>query len=74
MLQGKALDEITGGVVDACLRLHIGLGPGLLESVYETVLARDLERRGLFIERQKARILRVRWSLLQRNAARGYSR
>ena len=53
MLQGKALDEITGGVVDASLRLHIGLGPGLLESVYETVLARDLERRGLFIERQK---------------------
>jgi iron complex transport system substrate-binding protein len=47
------LDEITGGVVDAAYKLHMGLGPGLLESVYEVVLARDLERRGFAIERQK---------------------
>jgi len=47
------LDEITGGIVDAAMKLHTGLGPGLLESVYEAVLARDLERRGLRVERQK---------------------
>ncbi len=47
------LDEITGGVVDAAYRLHKGLGPGLLESVYEKVLARDLQRRGFQVERQK---------------------
>jgi len=50
---GKALDDITGAVVDVAYRLHTGLGPGLLESVYETVLARDLARQGLYIERQK---------------------
>jgi iron complex transport system substrate-binding protein len=46
------LDRITGEVVDAAYKLHTSLGPGLLESVYETVLARDLERRGLQICRQ----------------------
>lgn len=48
------IDEITGQVVDAALKLHMQLGPGLLESVYELVLARELERRGLIVERQKA--------------------
>jgi len=48
-----SLDSVTGEVVDAALKLHRGLGPGLLESVYETVLARDLERRGLDVSRQK---------------------
>lgn len=46
-------DPITAEIVDASYKLHIALGPGLLESVYETVLARDLERRGLKVERQK---------------------
>jgi iron complex transport system substrate-binding protein len=40
-------------VVDAALQLHRDLGPGLLESVYEAVLAKILEQRGLQIERQK---------------------
>ena len=48
------LDTITGQIVDAAVKLHQSLGPGLLESVYETVLARDLERRGLRLVRQKA--------------------
>jgi iron complex transport system substrate-binding protein len=37
----KALDDITGEVVDAAYKLHSGLGPGLLESVYEAILARS---------------------------------
>ncbi len=49
----KGLDDITGAVIDAAVRIHQGLGPGLLESVYETVLARELERRGFHVERQK---------------------
>ena len=53
MMAARALDEITGGIVDAAYKLHTGLGPGLLESVYETVLARDLQRRGFQVERQK---------------------
>jgi iron complex transport system substrate-binding protein len=48
------LNEITGRVVDAAVRIHTCLGPGLMESVYEVVLARDLERAGLRVERQKA--------------------
>ena len=48
-----SLDHVTGEIVDAALKLHQGLGPGLLESVYETVLARDLQRRGLGVTRQK---------------------
>jgi iron complex transport system substrate-binding protein len=48
-----ALDDITGAIVDASVKLHTKLGPGLLESVYEVVLARDLARRGLLVERQK---------------------
>ena len=41
----KGLDDITGAIVDASVKLHKELGPGLLESVYEVVLARVLERR-----------------------------
>ena len=48
-----ALDDITGAIVDASLKIHRELGPGLLESVYEAVLARALERGGFQIERQK---------------------
>jgi GxxExxY protein len=47
------LDDITGAIVDASLRIHRRLGPGLLESVYEIILASVLERRGLQVERQR---------------------
>jgi len=53
-MNGAELDRITGEIVDAAYKLHTALGPGLLESVYETVLARDLERRGLTVQRQMA--------------------
>ena len=49
----KPLDDITGAIVDASIRIHMDLGPGLLESVYESVLARALEKRGFLVERQK---------------------
>jgi GxxExxY protein len=47
------LDDITGAIIDEAIKIHKELGPGLLESVYEVVLARALERRGLRVERQK---------------------
>ena len=50
----RSLDDITGAIVDAAYRLHTGLGPGLLESVYEVILARDLARQGFTVERQRA--------------------
>jgi GxxExxY protein len=49
----KELDDITGAIVDAAMKIHRELGPGLLESVYEAVLARALERRGFHVERKK---------------------
>jgi GxxExxY protein len=46
------VDEVTGVIVDAAFGIHTRLGPGLMESVYEALLARDLERRGLSAQRQ----------------------
>ena len=48
------LDDISGIIVDECYHLHVRLGPGLLESVYEALLAQALQRRGLRVVRQKA--------------------
>lgn len=50
----RQLDEITGQIIDSAIHIHRTLGPGLLESVYEAVLARDLVRRGLDVEKQKS--------------------
>ena len=47
------IDEVTGEVVDAAVKLHKRVGPGLLESVYQILLAKELERRGLDVERKK---------------------
>ncbi len=46
-------EEVSAIVVDTAYHLHRGLGPGLLESVYEALLAGMLERRSLHVERQK---------------------
>ncbi len=40
-------NEIAKVIVDAAFKVHTTLGPGLLESVYETVLAFELRKRGL---------------------------
>jgi GxxExxY protein len=45
-------NEIAKIVVDAAIKVHRALGPGLLESVYEIVLAHELAKRGLKVERQ----------------------
>ncbi|MEW6490420.1 MAG: GxxExxY protein [Thermodesulfobacteriota bacterium] len=46
-------NEVARAVVDAAFHVHKELGPGLLESVYEAVLAKELTRRGLSVERQR---------------------
>ncbi len=46
------INEITGEIVDASVKIHKELGPGLLESVYEEVLHYELTKRGLFSQRQ----------------------
>jgi GxxExxY protein len=45
-------NEIAKKIVDAAYHIHKRLGPGLLESVYETVLAYELKKRGLNVKRQ----------------------
>jgi len=50
----QPVDEITGQIVDAAYHVYRRLGPGLLESVCQGVLATELERRGLRVERNKA--------------------
>lgn len=47
------IDQISGDVLDHAIRLHKELGPGLLETVYETVLAAQLARAGYKVDRQK---------------------
>jgi GxxExxY protein len=46
-------NEVAKQIVDAAYRVHTTLGPGLLESVYESVLAYELEHRGLLTTRQQ---------------------
>ena len=50
----RDLDDITEAIIDAAIHIHRDLGPGLLESVYEAVLARALEKRGLHVARHTA--------------------
>ena len=45
-------NEIADRVMDAAFLIHRELGPGLLESVYEVILARKLTGTGLIVERQ----------------------
>ena len=45
-------NAIAHEVVDAALQIHKELGPGLLESVYEVLMADELRRRGLRVDRQ----------------------
>lgn len=47
-------DEVGEQVVDAAILVHRELGPGLLESVYEVVMAYELRKRGLDVKRQSA--------------------
>ncbi len=53
MGNGERLNEVTEQVIGAAMEVHSTLGPGLLESAYETCLASELTRRGLVVERQK---------------------
>lgn len=45
-------NEISGAIVDAAYKVHTTLGPGLLESVYETAMDFELRRRKLQVRRQ----------------------
>ena len=46
-------NEISKILVDVFIRIHSELGPGLLESVYETAICHELTKRGLLFARQQ---------------------
>lgn len=48
----KQIDEVTRDVIGLSMRIHTALGPGLFESVYETVLAGKLIELGYTVQRQ----------------------
>jgi GxxExxY protein len=49
---GASVEALAQEIVDAGLKVHRALGPGLLESVYEHCLAYELQARGVMVERQ----------------------
>jgi GxxExxY protein len=52
-MNDSEIERIGKAVLDAAFHVHSALGPGLLESVYESALAIELTKRGLNVERQK---------------------
>ncbi|MBI9035198.1 MAG: GxxExxY protein [Bacteroidales bacterium] len=47
-------NELSKIIVNTCYKIHTKLGPGLLESVYETILLHELNNTGLRIEQQRS--------------------
>jgi len=47
-------NDVAKQIVDVAFKIHTTFGPGLLESVYETIMSYELKRRGLQVTRQQA--------------------
>jgi GxxExxY protein len=45
--------DLTPEIINAAIKVHRTLGPGLLESAYEACLAHELQQSGMLVERQK---------------------
>ena len=46
-------NEVAKEIVDVAFKIHSTYGPGLLESVYEAIMAYELQKRGLGVNRQQ---------------------
>lgn len=46
------MNELTGLVLDTCIRIHTAIGPGCFEKVYEEALYYELSKRGIRVQRQ----------------------
>lgn len=58
------LDRLTSRVIGGAITVHRELGPGLLESAYESCLTRELRLCGLFVEREVSLPVRYRGKVL----------
>lgn len=58
-MENLSYREITRIIVDTAFKLHQRLGPGLLESVYQTILTHELRKQGLQIQAEVP--IQVRW-------------
>lgn len=52
VIAAPRVNQVSGAIVDAALKVHSLLGPGLLESAYQACLAHELRKRGLFVATQ----------------------
>jgi iron complex transport system substrate-binding protein len=64
----RPIDEISGNVLDLSIQIHQELGPGLLESVYETILAAKLAQLGYVVDRQRPIDIEFHDSALKRRS------
>ncbi len=53
MILDDSIERIATLTIDCAFKAHVDLGPGLLESAYESVLESRLRRHGFLVERQK---------------------
>jgi GxxExxY protein len=58
----KGIDELTGIIVDLCIKIHSKIGPGCFEKVYEEILYYEITKLGLIVQRQV--LLPIDWDKL----------
>jgi GxxExxY protein len=46
------INQLTGVIVDLCIKIHSRIGPGCFERVYEEILYYELSKRGITVKRQ----------------------
>ena len=46
------INQVTSQIIDAAMKVHTALGPGLLESAYEACMAYELRKRGIEVKTQ----------------------
>jgi len=59
-MNGLVHEDLTGRILACAIEVHKTLGPGFLESIYETALFIELQRAGLLVERQKTLLVYYR--------------
>ena len=52
VMNEESCNQLSGKIINACISVHRELGPGLLESVYEACLVKELQQRGLTVKSQ----------------------